>query len=61
MVIARMEVLLRQRLGGDPAELDARVKARQAAILAANGGREAVLARGDLPYSPPPGVRPAFS
>lgn len=61
MVIARMEVLLRQRLGGDPAELDARVKARQAAILAANGGREAVLARGDLPYSPPPGVRPAFT
>jgi choline-sulfatase len=33
------------------------VKARQAAILAENGGREAVLARGDLPFSPPPGVR----
>lgn len=61
MLIARMEILLRERLGGDPAEIDARVKARQAAILAANGGREAVLARGDLPYSPPPGVRPVWS
>jgi choline-sulfatase len=37
------------------------VKARQAAILAAHGGRDAVLARGDLPYSPPPGVKPAWS
>jgi choline-sulfatase len=37
------------------------VKARQAAILAENGGREAVMARGDLPYSPPPGVRAAWS
>ncbi|MBU8542200.1 MULTISPECIES: sulfatase-like hydrolase/transferase [Roseomonadaceae] len=61
LLIARMEISLRQRLGGDPADIDAAVKARQAAILAANGGREAVLARGDLPYSPPPGVTPAWS
>jgi choline-sulfatase len=55
-----LEAMLRARIG-DPAALDARVKARQAAILAANGGRTAVLARGDLPYSPPPGVKPAWS
>jgi choline-sulfatase len=61
MLIARMEVLLRERLGTDPLEVDQRVKARQAAILAANGGREAVLARGDLPFSPPPGVKAAWS
>jgi choline-sulfatase len=60
-VVSRMEALLRARLGADPAEVDARVKARQAAILAAHGGREAVMARGDLPYSPPPGVAAAWS
>ena len=32
-----------------------------AAILAAHGGRAAVEARGDLPYSPPPGVDAAWS
>jgi choline-sulfatase len=56
-----MEALLEARLGTTPAALDARVKARQARILEANGGREAVMARGDLPFSPPPGVRPAWS
>ena len=61
LLIARMESLLRERLGGDPVEVDARVKARQAALLAAHGGREAVIARGDLPYSPPPGVRAVWS
>jgi choline-sulfatase len=61
LLIARMEISLRQRLGGDPADIDAAVKARQAGILAENGGREAVLARGDLPFSPPPGVTPAWS
>ncbi len=60
-VLARLEAALREELGADPAALDARVKRRQAAILAENGGRDAVLARGDLPYSPPPGVRPAWS
>ena len=61
MLIARMEIALRERLGEDPEDIDTAVKARQAAILAANGGREAVLARGDLPFSPPPGVVAAWS
>ncbi len=39
----------------DPAEVDARAKKRQAELLEAAGGREAVLARGDLGFSPPPG------
>jgi choline-sulfatase len=56
-----MEALLLARLGRSPAAVDSAVKARQAAILAENGGREAVMARGDLPYSPPPGVRAAWS
>ncbi|WP_368417270.1 sulfatase-like hydrolase/transferase [Falsiroseomonas sp.] len=58
-VAAAMDARLRQML--DPAAVDRLVKARQAAILDANGGRDAVLRRGDLPYSPPPGVRPAWS
>jgi choline-sulfatase len=57
LLIARMEIALRERIGDDPAAIDARVKARQARILAENGGEAAVRARGDLPYSPPPGVR----
>ena len=61
MLIARMEVLLRNRLGQDPGDIDAAVKARQAEILEANGGRDLVLARGDLPFSPPPGVKAAWS
>jgi choline-sulfatase len=58
-MLAAMEARLRAVL--DPAALDAAVKARQRAMLAAHGGREAVMARGDLPYSPPPGARPAWS
>jgi choline-sulfatase len=61
MRIAALEVQLREALGGDPADIDASVKARQAGILAAGGGRDVVMARGDLAYSPPPGVRPAFT
>ena len=61
MLIARMEVALRNRLGQDPGDIDAAVKARQAEILEANGGRDLVLARGDLPFSPPPGVKAAWS
>jgi choline-sulfatase len=61
MDLALLEIKLREALGIDPEELDVQVKARQAAILAAHGGREAVLARGDLPYSPPPGVKAAWS
>lgn len=44
----------------DPEEIDARVKRRQADLIAANGGREAVIARGDLGFSVPPGVTPQF-
>jgi choline-sulfatase len=57
--IAAMEARLRETL--DPTAVDRLVKARQDGILEANGGREAVLSRGDLPFSPPPGVRPAWS
>jgi len=39
----------------DPAEVDARAKRRQAELLEMNGGREAVIKRGDLGFSPPPG------
>ena len=39
----------------DPAEVDARAKRRQAELLELNGGREAVIARGDLGFTPPPG------
>ena len=39
----------------DPAEVDARAKKRQSELLALNGGREAVIKRGDLGFSPPPG------
>jgi choline-sulfatase len=39
----------------DPEEVDARAKKRQAELLEAAGGREAVIARGDLGFSPPPG------
>lgn len=39
----------------DPAQVDARAKRRQAELLAENGGREAVIRRGDLGFSPPPG------
>ena len=60
-ILAELAALLRARLGEEPALLDAHVKARQAEILAANGGRELVEARGGLPYSPPPGVEAAWS
>jgi len=39
----------------DPDEIDRRAKARQAELLAANGGREAVIRRGDLGFTPAPG------
>ncbi|QYU68043.1 sulfatase-like hydrolase/transferase [Leptolyngbya sp. 15MV] len=42
-VVAGLEALLRARIGGTPAELDARVKARQAELVALNGGRESSL------------------
>jgi choline-sulfatase len=40
----------------DPEEVDRRAKARQAQLLAQNGGRDAVVARGDLGFTPVPGV-----
>ncbi len=52
-VCAECEMLLRRIC--DPEEVDARAKRRQAEQLERHGGREAVIARGDLGYSPPPG------
>jgi choline-sulfatase len=51
---ARLRLLL------SPEEVDARAKKRQAEQLQRNGGREAVIARGDLGFSPPPGTRAEF-
>jgi choline-sulfatase len=44
----------------DPDEVDRRAKGRQRELLERNGGRDAVIARGDLGFSPPPGVQPVF-
>jgi choline-sulfatase len=44
----------------DPAAVDAKAKQRQAELLEAAGGREAVIARGDLGFSPPPGYPATF-
>lgn len=44
----------------DPDEVDARAKRRQAQLLEQNGGREAVIRRGDLGFTPAPGVPAAF-
>jgi len=44
----------------DPAEVDKRAKARQAELLAHNGGREAVIRRGDLGFTPAPGFAATF-
>ena len=40
----------------DPQEVDRRARRRQAEILAANGGREAVIRRGDFGFTPAPGT-----
>lgn len=45
----------------DPLATDRRAKARQAEQVLLNGGREAVVRRGDLGFSPPPGVSPDFA
>jgi choline-sulfatase len=42
----------------DPAEVDARAKRRQKALLERYGGREAALARGDFGFTPAPGTLP---
>jgi choline-sulfatase len=57
-VRAECEMLLRRIC--DPEEVDARAKRRQAEQVAKHGGRAAVIARGDLGYSPPPGHKPDF-
>jgi tripartite-type tricarboxylate transporter receptor subunit TctC len=44
----------------DPLAVDAQARRRQAQVLAKHGGREAVIARGDFGFSPPPGIRPEF-
>jgi choline-sulfatase len=44
----------------DPAEVDARAKKRQAELLEAAGGREAVIKRGDLGFTPAPGYPAVF-
>ena len=44
----------------DPATADRAAKQRQAEVIEENGGREAILARGDFGNSPPPGVMPTF-
>ena len=44
----------------DPVAVNERVKARQAELLGLNGGREAVIKRGDLGFSPPPGAAIVF-
>lgn len=44
----------------DPDEVDTRARARQAELLEANGGREAVIERGDLGFTPAPGAVIAF-
>ena len=55
---ADVEADMRRRLEEicDPKEIDARARIRQNSLLEKNGGRDAVIARGDLGFSPPPGV-----
>jgi choline-sulfatase len=54
-VLQECEARLRDVL--DPEAVDARAKARQAALLESFGGREKALARGDLGFTPAPGTR----
>lgn len=57
-ILAEGEARLRRMLS--PEEVDSRARRRQAELLETNGGREAVIARGDLGFSVPPGVEPQF-
>jgi choline-sulfatase len=57
-MLARCEATLRSMLS--PESVDERAKQRQAEQLQRYGGREAIIARGDLGFSPPPGVRAEF-
>jgi len=51
----------RLRAALDPEAVDARAKRRQAELLARYGGRDAALARGDLPFTPAPGTAAEMS
>ncbi len=44
----------------DPAQIDAQAKHDQSIMLQQSGGNEAVIARGDLGFSVPPGIEPMF-
>src|SRR5690606_21798982 len=44
----------------DPEDVDRQAKARQRELLRESGGREAVIARGDLGFTPVPGSAPVF-
>ena len=44
----------------DPDDVERRAKERQAELLAASGGRDAVVARGDLGFTPAPGAAISF-
>lgn len=44
----------------DPEAVEQRAKARQAELIAAHGGREAIIERGDFGNTPAPGERPNF-
>jgi choline-sulfatase len=57
-ILLECEMKLRALLS--PEEVDARAKKRQAEQLERHGGREAVVARGDLGFSPPPGIPAKF-
>ena len=45
----------------DPEDVNRRAKKRQAELLELNGGREAVIARGDIGFTPAPAPPPDFS
>lgn len=57
--IARLRARLQEIC--NPDDTDRRAKIRQAEQLGRAGGREAVIARGDLGFSPPPGDLPRFN
>ena len=56
--LAECEAKLRAMLS--PEDVDALAKKRQAEQLERYGGRQAVIERGDLGFSPPPGIRAEF-
>jgi len=58
---AARECELRLRAMLDPEDVDRRAKRRQAELVAANGGHDAVKKLGGFGYSPPPGYKAEFS